>query len=212
MPTLFQTKVTKFIPRLMKDVNADLETACAIFGNLGHECNGFQTMQEIGQKPPKGGWGWAQWTGPRRRQFEAWADAKKLDRASDDANYGFLVNELLGTEKAALAATKKAVGLNDKTDTFEAKFERAGVPALVSRRKYARIAYDAMRKPQVSDQPTIPDTPPPVMPAPAPVLPPPDIPAPEPSPAPTGGVSIWKLALLVGIALAVGAVIIFLRN
>lgn len=209
MPTLFQTKVTKFIPRLMKDTKADLETACAIFGNIGHECNGFQTMQEIGQKPPKGGWGWQQWTGPRRRQFEKWADDKKLDRASDEANYGFLLWELQNTEKASLAATKKAVGLDNKTDTFERTNERAGVPALASRRKYAKIAYDAMRKPQVSDQPTIPDTPPPVMPAPAPV--PPTVPT-APSPAPTGGVSIWKLALLVGIALAVGAVIIFLRN
>lgn len=200
MPTLFQTKVTKFIPKLMRDVNCDLETACAIFGNIGHECNGFQTMQEVGQKPPKGGWGWQQWTGPRRRSFEAWADARKLDRASDEANYGFMVFELLGDEKASLAATKKAVGLNAKTDTFERTNERAGVPALASRRKYAKIAYDAF----VS-----------VKPAPVPIPPPPDIPAPAPtvpsSPAsPSGGVSVWKLAILiVAGALAVGAYLIF---
>jgi hypothetical protein len=184
MATLFQTKVVKFIPRLMRDVSCDLETACAIFGNIGHECNGFQTMQEIGVTPPKGGWGWQQWTGPRRTAFMDWAFKRKLDPAGDEANYGFMVYELLGTEKASLAATKKAVGLNDKTDTFERTNERAGVPALASRRKYAKIALDAYNASLAAPKPA-PSPPPPDTPA----EPPAAIPEP-PSPAPKGGVSI----------------------
>jgi len=57
--------------------------------------------------------------------------------------------------------------------------------------------------------------PPPDIPAPEPVTPlPPDVPLPEPTATPpqSGGVSIWKLLLLVGIAVGIGAAVIFLRN
>jgi hypothetical protein len=223
MATLFETKVVKFMPRLMRDVSCDVLDSAAIFGNVGHECNGFQTMQEIGVKPPKGGWGWQQWTGARRRQFEAWADARNLDRSSDEANYGFMVWELLNTEKASLAATKKAVGLNLKTDTFEKTNERAGVPALASRRKYAKIALDAYNASLKA-------------PVPAPSPPPPDIPAEPPAAVPessspvSGGtvagtiaaggvlttiaaaVDRWQAWLALGVLVAVVATILILAR
>ena len=141
--TIFQTKAPRFIVRAMQDLSCDLDTACAIFGNVGHECSGFQTMQEIGQKAPNGGWGWLQWTGPRRRQFMAWCTDKKMDPASDEANYGYLIYETLNLEHASLVATKNAVGLDAKTDKFEQTNERAGVPALASRRNWAHIAKAA---------------------------------------------------------------------
>jgi hypothetical protein len=159
-------------------------------------------MQEIGVTPPKGGWGWQQWTGPRRTAFMDWAIQRKLDPAGDEANYGFMVYELLGTEKASLAATKKAVGLNDKTDTFERTNERAGVPALASRRKYAKIALDAYNASLAAPKPA-PSPPPPDPPS----TPPAAIPEP-PSPAPTGGVSVGGVVAggvaATGIAAALG--------
>ena len=144
--TLFQTKVPPFMARLMVDAACGELDAAAIFGNIGHECNGFRSMQEIGQVPPRGGYSWQQWTGPRRTLFMAWCAAHSLPPASDEAAYTFLLHELLGSEHASLIATKAAVGLDDKTDTFERTNERAGVPALASRRSYAHIAllaYDA---------------------------------------------------------------------
>ena len=45
-------------------------------------------------KGSKGGYGFAQWTGPRREMFEEWSKSNKLDPSSYDANYGFLKFEL----------------------------------------------------------------------------------------------------------------------
>ena len=50
----------------------------------------------------RGGFGWAQWTGPRRREFEAYAKENNLDPKSDEANYGFLVHELHGKQFAGM--------------------------------------------------------------------------------------------------------------
>lgn len=51
-------------------------------------------MNERNPARGRGGFGWAQWTGPRRVEFEQWAAANHLDTHSDEANYGFLVHEL----------------------------------------------------------------------------------------------------------------------
>ena len=63
----------------------------AILGNLGHESAGLTILQEI--KPTvagsKGGYGWAQWTGPRRRAYEAYCARIGKNPASDEANYAY---------------------------------------------------------------------------------------------------------------------------
>lgn len=116
--------------------------AIAALGNIGHECAGFNLMQETKPLIPgsRGGWGWAQWTGPRRRAFEKWVAERGLDPSSYEANLGFLLVELRGSEKAAVAATKRAITLEDKVKAFEQKFERAGIKHYPSRVTYAQRA------------------------------------------------------------------------
>src|SRR3990167_830331 len=143
--SIFTNKAPYIMADLMREFDMSKEDAAAILGNLGHESAGFTKLQEIKPTVPgsKGGTGWAQWTGPRRRAFEAWCKANKLKPSSDEANYGYLVVELRGPEKAAIPATKKAKGLAAKVRAFELNFERAGVKHYQSRTKYAADALEA---------------------------------------------------------------------
>lgn len=151
--TVFTDKAVKYMPLLMKDFSLSDEDAAAIFGNAGAETEGFKYFQEIKPVVPgsAGGFGWFQWTGPRRRAFEAYCVRNNLDPRSDEANYAFLFVELSGSEKKAIPALKAAVGLRAKTEAFERSFERAGVKAYDKRYNYAKIALDAYRaKPAAS--------------------------------------------------------------
>jgi Phage tail lysozyme len=166
MASLFEQKAPSIMRRLMADFGLDLDGAAAIVGNLGHESGGFRFLQE--KKPlipgSKGGYGWAQWTGARRRNYEAYCARNKLDPASDQANYGFLYVELTGSESAAIGAVKRAETLRDKVIQFELKFERAGIKHYEGRLRYAVQALAAFKKGPV-------------------VVPPPIEPKPEPPPA-----------------------------
>lgn len=144
----FKEKAPGVMQRLMEDFGLTKEQAAGIVGNLGHESAGFKKLQEENPTVPgsRGGYGWAQWTGPRRRQFEAWAKEKGLDPASDEANYGFLKHELQTSESGALKAVKKATSVQEAMLKFEQAYERAGVKHYASRQAYAEkavAAYDS---------------------------------------------------------------------
>lgn len=122
-----------------------VEDAAAAFGNAGHESLGFTKLQEIKPvvKGSRGGYGWFQWTGPRRKAFEAYCRDEGLDPASPTANVSFLAHELDTTEKATVTRVGNAVGLEAKTKAFELAFERPGVAHTEQRLAWARIALDA---------------------------------------------------------------------
>ena len=145
--TTFTDKAPWIVNLLRADFDLTVEEAVAILGNLGHESGGFKYFQEIKPTVPgsRGGFGWAQWTGPRRVAFEAYCKRNGLDPFSDKANYGYLFVELRGSEKAAISALKKAVGLEAKVSAFERSFERAGVINMPSRMKYAQQALAAWK-------------------------------------------------------------------
>jgi hypothetical protein len=86
---------------LMKDYGISKEYAAGIVGSLDYETGNFRHMQEIAPlvKGSRGGFGYAQWTGPRRVAFERWARANKLDPTSYEANYGFLKHEISTTRE-----------------------------------------------------------------------------------------------------------------
>lgn len=140
----FRSKVVTLMQRLIAAFALSPVDAAAIAGNLGHESRGFTAMQEEAPtvKGSKGGYGWAQWTGPRRRAFEAWCSKSGLDAASDEANIGFLVEELKTSEAGAIPAVKNSAGLENKVKAFEAHFERAGVKHYESRIQWANVALD----------------------------------------------------------------------
>lgn len=139
----FDQKAAAVMARLQQDLGISKEDAAAIVGNLGHESAGLQP--DINEGKPsvpgsRGGYGWAQWTGPRRREFEAFAKERNLDITTDEANYQFLVHELKGSEKRSLEKLSQANTLEEKTVAFERAYERAGVKHDDKRISYARRA------------------------------------------------------------------------
>lgn len=135
----FDEKAAQITPRLMREFKLSREQAAGIVANLGHESGGFRFYQEVKPRRGRGGAGWAQWTGARRRQFEAWAAREGLDPRSDEASYGFLTR---GDPEfaAALRAVRRTRSVEDATVAFERSFERAGVKAYASRFKFGRRA------------------------------------------------------------------------
>jgi len=143
--TFFSKWSVIFVGRLMKDFNLDLLSGCAIIGNAGHESNGFKSLQEIKPLIPgsKGGYGIMQWTGPRRREYEAYCKRNKLDPADMESNYKFLFIELKGPEGKVLPLLRKTPGLEEKTKVFMKTFLRPGIEHLDSRVVWAKRAYEA---------------------------------------------------------------------
>lgn len=144
----FGSKAPQIMSKLMNDFGLTKEQAAGIVGNLGHETGGFSLMQE---KNPlgggRGGFGWAQWTGSRRREFEAYCKANGLDPRSDEANYGFLKQELSTNYKGAISAVKATDSVGDATRVFESTYEKAGVKNMGSRYNYANQALAGFNNP-----------------------------------------------------------------
>lgn len=147
--TVFTDKCKKYVPRLMLDLQISREQACGIFGNIGGETGGFMALQEI--KPTvagsRGGYGWLQWTGPRRRKYEAWVKAKGLNPAADETNYQYLVFETKTDEVHSLMQLRKTTTVEAATETFMRQNLRPGAPHLEGRIKWAKLAEAETRGP-----------------------------------------------------------------
>lgn len=143
----FRSKVPFLIGKLLGDFPIAPLDSFAIAGNGGYESAGFTKFQEISPtvKGSRGGFGWFQWTGPRRRAFEAYCKRNRLDPRSDKANYAWLFLELKGSERKAIGAVTRASGLRVKVEAFEQAYERAGVKHYASREQWARVAEDEWR-------------------------------------------------------------------
>lgn len=144
--SLFDKKTPGIMAKLIDAFKLTELQAAAILGNIGHECAGFTLLQERNPRVGKGGYGWAQWTGTRRRAFEEYFQLKRLAPDSDEANYGFLQHELSTAEKGAILALRGQNDLIDTVITFEKKFERAGVKHYMSRIRWARRALASYNK------------------------------------------------------------------
>lgn len=193
----FRAKAPGIMAQLIRDFAITPEDAAAILGNLGHESAGLTILQEI--KPTvagsRGGYGWAQWTGPRRRAYEAYCKRTGKDPASDEANYAYLYVELKGiegSEKAAIGKLKAAKGLDAKVEAFEKAFLRAGVKHYPSRKQWAAVAMDAWRKASGTT----------VAPNPTPI--PPEEPAAKSAPP-------WAIIIIAFVILAAALVAFFVR-
>lgn len=134
-----------FMAKLQDDFDLSLEDSAAIIGNAGHESGGFKSLQEKKPVVPgsRGGYGIMQWTGPRRRDYEAYCSRNRLNPADMDTNYKFLFVELKGPEGAALTPLRAAKGLDKKVESFMNKFLRPGIPHLESRIIWAKRALQA---------------------------------------------------------------------
>ena len=155
----FEDKAPWFMEQLIKDFDLEVLDAAAIIGNAGHESGGFKSLQEIKPVVPgsRGGFGIMQWTGPRRRQYEAFCKSGGLNPSAMESNYEFLKYELSETpEKKALVEIRKQKTLDSKTESFMRTFLRPGVPHLQSRKDWALRALHAYEKatpaPKTPDQ------------------------------------------------------------
>lgn len=145
MSTFFDKWAVTFMRLLMKDFSLSKEDSAAIIGNAGHESGGFESLQEKKPLVPgsRGGYGIMQWTGPRRREYEAYCKRNKLDPSDMMSNYKFLFVELKGPEGRILPKVKSAKTLDEKVNVFMKGFLRPGIPHLESRQIWARRALKA---------------------------------------------------------------------
>lgn len=160
VPTNFnlgKTKVERqinLIKALMSDYGLTPAQAAGPVGNFMHESGGTHLPPDVNEGgsagPPafKGGYGWAQWTGGRQDTFITFAVnngymKNRSVNATDAANYAYLKKELAEGYTDTITQLKKQRSPEDAAVSFEATFERAGVPALTDRKKNARDALSA---------------------------------------------------------------------
>ena len=94
------------------------EQATGPVGVLGYESGDFKTLQERNPISGRGGYGYAQYTGPRRVAFESYARGQGLDPSSYAANQGFLDKELQGDKAGTIAALKATNNPKDLGASF----------------------------------------------------------------------------------------------
>src|SRR3954469_6251145 len=105
MATAFENLAARMVTDLIRELNLPPEQAAGIVGNGAAE-SGLRAIQEKNPTSGRGGWGFFQWTGPRRTAFEKWAKAEGLALDSYEANVGFLIHELKTTQKKSLEKLK----------------------------------------------------------------------------------------------------------
>jgi hypothetical protein len=136
------------VKALAAEFGLTLAQSAGIVGNLGYESGGFKTLQEISPlvSGSAGGYGWAQWTGPRRTSFMTWCSAHSLKPSSDEANYGYLVVELSRVYHGTIDAVKRTATLDDAVFSVGQTYERPGgttadhLPGFADRLVYAKRA------------------------------------------------------------------------
>jgi hypothetical protein len=93
--------------------------------------SGLEPINEAHPLKPgsRGGFGYAQWTGPRRVAFEKWSADHGLDPASDEANMKYLVYDLQTNHPDILARIKASKTVEEAANAFF-EFESGGDPGL----------------------------------------------------------------------------------
>jgi Phage tail lysozyme len=146
---LFRQKAPAVMRSLIRDLGLTDIQAAGILGNIGWECGGFKALEEV--KPVMGGiggLGWCQWTGTRRKEFEKWISERNLDPRDDHANYGFLLNELRGTQASSVSKLRDAQTIDSATNDFMNTFKKpnARYANLSNRLNLARLALQEYRR------------------------------------------------------------------
>lgn len=107
-----------------------LTQALGFAGNMRVESNFDPGINEIAPVVPgsRGGWGLSQWTGPRRRQFEAYASERGAALDDMDVQLDFLMHELNTTESRARDRIYGATTVEDAARAVSEHFLRPGIP------------------------------------------------------------------------------------
>lgn len=120
-----------------------LHIAQGMVANLIAESGLNTDINEISPLVPgsRGGYGLAQWTGPRRRQYEAFAAERGVHPSDLNAQLDFLKWELENTERGAWENLQGASDPIEAARIFSTDFLRPGIPHMDRRlSEAARIA------------------------------------------------------------------------
>lgn len=102
-------------------------------GNISIEAPNFNTgVNEYAPIVPgsRGGYGLNQWTGPRRKQFERFADDRGAAYDDLDTQLDFTVWELQNTESRAGNALARTTTPEEAARVYSNQFLRPGIPHL----------------------------------------------------------------------------------
>lgn len=143
----FEDTVRKYNERMKKDLQLNDVQTCGIWGNIGAETGGLVLMQELKPlvKGSKGGYGWLQWTGPRRKKYEAFCKTHNILPADDESNYRYFIHETLTDEWKSVQQLRKTTTIDAATETFMKLNLRPGIPHVESRKRWAKRASDALK-------------------------------------------------------------------
>ena len=136
--------------------------AAGIAGNFAVESGFDPGINEIAPvvEGSRGGYGLAQWTGPRRVQYEAYARDRGSALDDLDTQLDFLLWELDNTERRAGEALQGAETAEDAARIFSEKFLRPGIPHLDRRISAARQFAGRAEAPAAPGKPGYAGTPP----------------------------------------------------
>jgi hypothetical protein len=126
---------------LQRDLGLTPAQASGVVGNLMRE-SGLRS--DIEERGGGGGYGLAQWTGPRRANLERFAAERGKPPGDFDTQYQFLLHELRGPESRALATLRQAQTPEEAAFVFDRDFERSGVKAMPERTASARAVFEAL--------------------------------------------------------------------
>ena len=120
--------------------------AAGIVGNLMRESGLDPRINEggsVGMPRGIGGYGLAQWTGPRQTNLVRFAGGGA--QAGDlQTQLRFMVQELMGPESKALESLRRAQSPEEAARVFERDFERSGIKALKERQANARKVFEEL--------------------------------------------------------------------
>ena len=121
--------------------------AAGIAGNFAYESGPKGRIdygvQELRPTAGRGGYGAAQWTGPRRVALEQFAKREGLPLNERETQMKYFDRERSGSEKAAFDRLQKAGDVNSATKSFMQNYERprASTANLAARQQLAQEIY-----------------------------------------------------------------------
>lgn len=121
------------------------KACCAVLGNMQQE-SGIR-VKTNGSFDGNGSEGLCQWTFGRKTKMQKYAKEHSKSKRWDsvDGQVAYLVYELKNSEKSANKVLKdESLSLKEMTEQFEKKFERAGIPNMSARVKYAKTWDERM--------------------------------------------------------------------
>ena len=131
---------------LMSRLNLTLEQVSGVIGNLMRESGLNPRINEggaVGLPRGVGGYGLAQWTGPRQTNLVRFAGSGA--RAGElGTQLEFMIRELLGPEGRALASLRQARTPEQAAYVFDRDFERSGIKAMGERQGGARRVFQQL--------------------------------------------------------------------